>query len=301
MALKKGICKNFENCTLADNNEIQEVDSSEFRCTECGKELHEIPDLGPRPDPTKLILIIVAAVILIGGGIWAYFGLNKDRPPKVEESVSLSLNKEVISIYVGESDTLKATVYSQPEDANITVFYTSDNENVAHIGNNGIVKAVGQGEASITVIAQMEKGIADTASVYVTINNQPREEPPTSAKKPDVKSQGLDIDWDIPVNVSDDEITTTLNNLIGKHTNIAARVNPILKKYFAKDAVVDKIGVNGSTLVNYHQPIRDYLETICASKYLNRIKVIEVRRNSIGRISYVKIQELHYRDPQANE
>lgn len=169
MALKKGICKNFENCTLADNNEIQEVDSSEFRCTECGKELHEIPDEDPHPNP-KIILIIVAALILIGGGIWAYFGLIKDRPEKEKGSVSLSLNKEVISLYVGESDTLKATVYSQPEDANITVFYTSDNENVAHIGNNGIVKAVGQGEANITVIAQMETGIADTAFVKVAVD-----------------------------------------------------------------------------------------------------------------------------------
>lgn len=195
MALKKGVCKNFYNCTLADNNEIQEVDSSEFKCTECGKELHEIPDEDPHPNP-KIILIIVAALILIGGGIWAYFGLIKDRPEKEKGSVSLSLNKEVISLYVGESDTLKATVYSQPEDANITVFYTSDNENVAHIGNNGIVKAVGQGEASITVVAQTETGIADTALTKVIVDKleEPTPQPddtvkgktktPTTASKP---------------------------------------------------------------------------------------------------------------------
>lgn len=196
MALKKGVCKNFENCTLADNNEIQEVDSSEFRCTECGKELHEITDNGHHSAPTKTILIIVAAIILIGGGIWAYFGFIKDHQEKEEESVSLTLNKEEISLYIGESDTLKATVYSQPEDANITVFYTSDNENVAHIGNNGIVKAVGQGEASITVVAQTETGIADTALTKVIVDKleEPTPQPddtvkgktktPTTASKP---------------------------------------------------------------------------------------------------------------------
>lgn len=186
MALKKGVCKNFDNCILANNNEIQEVDSSEFRCTECGRELHEIPDEDPHPNP-KIILIIVAALILIGGGIWAYFGFIKDHQEKEKESVSLTLNKEEISLYIGESDTLKATVSAQPEDANITVFYTSDNENVAHIGNNGIVKAVGQGEASITVVAQTETGIADTALTKVIVDKleEPTPQPePSPTPKP---------------------------------------------------------------------------------------------------------------------
>lgn len=189
MALKKGICKNFDNCTLAEKPEIQEVDSSEFRCAECGKELYEYKE-PPKRFPLKLILIIVAALLFTGGGICAYFGLFKDRP-KVEESVSLSLNKEVITLYVGESDTLKATVYSQPEDANITVFYTSDNENVAHVGNNGVVKAIGQGEASITVIARMESGIADTALSKVIVVEKPAPPiEPSPAPKPALKELG---------------------------------------------------------------------------------------------------------------
>ncbi len=301
MALKKGICKNFDNCTLAEKPEIQEVDSSEFRCAECGKELYEYTE-PPKRFPLKLILIIVAALLLIGGGIWAYFGLIKDRPEKEKESVSLSLNKEVISLYVGENDTLKATVSTQPSNAKVSVSFISDNPSVVNLSNDGVVKATGQGEASITVIARMESGAADTASVYVTVNKMPEQPTPDEqSNNSDGRNQEIDIDWNVPVNVCDDEISTTLNSLIGKHTNIAARVNPILRKYFVKNAVVDKIGVNGSTLVNYHQPIKDYLETICASKYLNKIKVIEVKRNSIGRISYLKVQEVHYRDPQAKE
>lgn len=195
MALKKGICKNFENCPLADNEEIQEVDSSEFICTyeQCGKPLHELPPKKP-PEP-PLPIIIAAAIILIGGGIWAYFGLIKGRQ-KVEESVLLSLNKERISLCVGESDTLKATVYSQPENAKVSVSFTSDNSNVVSLGNEGIVKAIGQGEASITVVAQTETGIADTALTKVIVDKleEPTPQPddtvkgktktPTTASKP---------------------------------------------------------------------------------------------------------------------
>lgn len=91
MALKKGVCKNFDNCSLADNNEIQEVDSTEFKCQECGKDLHELEGKtkGTAGGNKKLPLIIAAAaVVLGGGGAGAYFGLNgkKDKAP-VEDTV----------------------------------------------------------------------------------------------------------------------------------------------------------------------------------------------------------------------
>lgn len=89
MALKKGVCKNFDNCSLADNNEIQEVDSTEFKCQECGKDLHELE--GKIKDPTggnkKLPLIIAAAVVVLGGGgAGAYFGLSKKDKAPVEDT-----------------------------------------------------------------------------------------------------------------------------------------------------------------------------------------------------------------------
>ena len=65
MAIKKGICKNFENCILADNQEIQEVDSSEFRCTECGKPLFE-PDSKPPKHFPKWAKILIAIIAFVG-------------------------------------------------------------------------------------------------------------------------------------------------------------------------------------------------------------------------------------------
>jgi len=178
MALKKGVCKNFGNCNLADNNEIQEVDSSEFRCQECGKELYEYKE-PPKPFPLKIILIIIAAIIIIGGGILAYFGLIKDRPLPLVESVLLSLNKEVIPLYVGESDTLTATVVTHPADAVVSVFYMSENGNIAQVGDNGVVRAISKGDANIMVVAKMENGVADTVLVKVTIKESPLDTVPS--------------------------------------------------------------------------------------------------------------------------
>ena len=39
MAIKKGVCKNYGECDLADERKIQEVDSADFVCEECGRPL----------------------------------------------------------------------------------------------------------------------------------------------------------------------------------------------------------------------------------------------------------------------
>ena len=107
MALKKGICKNFDNCDLADNKEIQEVDSSEFKCSECGKELYEIQE-ETKKTKSKLLIIIIAAVVIIGGvvvGIVLSKGEEQLSPVSVdivdedlpEEDVELSTTNEVVT------------------------------------------------------------------------------------------------------------------------------------------------------------------------------------------------------------
>lgn len=183
MAQKKGICKNFENCTLADNNEIQEVDSSEFRCTECGKELHEIKS-DPGGSSKRWIIIVIAAIILIGGSIVAYFGFFKSSGnPELEPVVSLSLNKDALTLDAGTCDTLIAAVTTTPDvsEANASVSFTSDNTNVAQVDNTGVVRAVAKGETTITVVASSPKGSADTAKVRVSVN----EILPKSTPEPD--------------------------------------------------------------------------------------------------------------------
>ncbi len=65
---------------------------------------------------------------------------------------SVSLSKETLDVILGDSATLQYTV--APEDHTVTevnAVFTSDNPDVATVDANGLVKAVGIGQATITV------------------------------------------------------------------------------------------------------------------------------------------------------
>lgn len=166
-----GICTNTGGkedgtpCSKCQNKEKQAIRASkEFICEECGAPLTKV--VPPKPKLPKWIYIILA-LFIVGGGIGAYFGFYRGSG---EESVLLSLNKKTVVLDVGDCDTLIATVFTQPIDASVLVIFTSGDENVVQVGNNGLVKAISPGESSITVIAQNENGIADTAKINVTVN-----------------------------------------------------------------------------------------------------------------------------------
>ena len=79
----------------------------------------------------------------------------------------VTLNKNTLELYTGQSETLTATV--QPSNAtNQNVTWQSDNANVATV-EGGIVTAVGVGETTITVTT--EDG-DKTATCQVTVNAQ---------------------------------------------------------------------------------------------------------------------------------
>ena len=183
MALKKGVCKNFSNCTLADKDEIQEVDSSEFICKECGKPLDEIIE---NPGSPRILTYIIIAIILIGGGVGAYLGFFRSADDPLQplpdpdlsnpnpHAVALSLNKTILNLDAGSCDSLVATYSTTPSDVDSTVSlsFSSNDTNVVQIDHNGLVKAISKGEATIYVIAQMEVGVADTAMVNVNVSEK---------------------------------------------------------------------------------------------------------------------------------
>lgn len=83
---------------------------------------------------------------------------------KVIPVESIELNKTTLALIKGASETLVATV--KPDDATSEVAWSSSNEGVATVEQDGKVTAVGGGEATITAQAGDKKA---TCSVKVTV------------------------------------------------------------------------------------------------------------------------------------
>ena len=97
MAKKKGICRNYDNCDLADNKEIQEVEATEFVCAECGKPLYELEKTGIKPrNGSKLWLLILCTVVVCGLVLGVVFIIKnrKATSDKVENTAVEIVDKD---------------------------------------------------------------------------------------------------------------------------------------------------------------------------------------------------------------
>ena len=91
------------------------------------------------------------------------------RVTVVEPVTKITLNKTTLTLDARETSSLTATV--TPAAATIkTVAWTSSDENVAIVDENGVVTAVGKGTATITATAEDGTGIYAACSVTVTGN-----------------------------------------------------------------------------------------------------------------------------------
>ena len=85
--------------------------------------------------------------------------------------VSVTIDKSSLSMEVGKTKTISATI--TPSNANHnTVFWCSDNTDVAVVDQNGNVTAIAEGTANITAMAGMQ---AATCTVAVTSARVPQE------------------------------------------------------------------------------------------------------------------------------
>ena len=159
MALVKGICKNFGECDLADNKEVQEVDKTNFVCEECGKPLHPVDGgvsgTGDVKGPNKKLIGIIAAAVLgigaVGGGIYAWMNRDPNPEPDPNPKAELTLNHTSVDLKVGESDTLIATI--TPAGTEATFIWQASKKSTAVDVVDGIVTAKEVGESKVQVKA----------------------------------------------------------------------------------------------------------------------------------------------------
>ena len=101
----------------------------------------------------KIIRYILCAVFIVSVAAFVAAGCqNNEQKPggTTVEDVKLSLRHTEAELYLGE--TLQLEVFTEPQ-ADLTYDYFTDNEQVATVGNEGLVTAVGVGKTKITVSA----------------------------------------------------------------------------------------------------------------------------------------------------
>ena len=129
MAKIKGICKNIDGCDLAADKVIQEADSFDFKCQECGKELYPLEEKKKRKKSNHLITAITVAVVVlvaILGSVIAFSGESSDDQQNLspitdtiatidstETIVPIKKDTVVVTDTVVQRDTIKVEVASK--------------------------------------------------------------------------------------------------------------------------------------------------------------------------------------------
>ena len=98
---------------------------------------------------------------------WPVNGATAPVALKAIPMTSLALSRESATLGVGETVTLSAT--HEPVDANVTgVVWSSSDEAVATVSATGEVRAVGAGDATITVADPTQPSVSASATIHVS-------------------------------------------------------------------------------------------------------------------------------------
>lgn len=113
---------------------------------------------------------LLVAAVLLTTAFWSCSRSKEEAPEPTPPAVSVTgvtLDKSSISILVGASETLAATV-SPKDAANKKVTWKSDKPEIAAVDANGKVTGVAAGEATITVTTE-DGGKTATCRVTVSV------------------------------------------------------------------------------------------------------------------------------------
>lgn len=169
--MKKYKCMNIGNCDFANTGEIFEIaEGEELKCPKCKQDM--IVEVTSKPWG-KIIGIVVAVLAVVGGGIGAFFAFSGAN--NIE---SIGLDRQEITLVVGQKDVVKAT--ATPADAKATFTYEVTSGNSIEVGSGGEITALAKGESTITVKCEENAELNATCKVIVTepVAEEPAEETP---------------------------------------------------------------------------------------------------------------------------
>lgn len=82
------------------------------------------------------------------------------------EVKDITLSKSIVTLDIGKTEQITTTF--TPENAtNKLLKYTSDNDGVAMVNNSGLIRAISDGDATITIESESNPAIKKTVSVHV--------------------------------------------------------------------------------------------------------------------------------------
>lgn len=247
MAIKKGICKNYGECDIADskNPVVQEADSSNFVCECCGAPLYECAKTPPpSTSPLKKILIGVAGAAVLGGGA-GYFLLQdgSDKQPKAE---AISLSRSSHELITGLQDTLQAKI--SPEGSTATLRWATSDSSVITVAN-GIVTAVAPGKAKIGVQIVENKKLKAFCEYTILPKGETPPTPPTPT--PPTPTAYLDLGYGTYTGPTKNGKPHGMGRLVYKRTTIINRTDSKQRTAQRGESIQGQF-VNGTFTIGKH-------------------------------------------------
>lgn len=206
---------------------------------------------------------VISATTVDGGFIAQCNVTVEEKTPEVVAVENVSLDKKTLTVDIGESETLTATV--KPDNAaNKKVSWSSNDEDVASVDVNGRVTAISRGTATITVRTE-DGNFAAQCKVTVT-------DPDATSTDTETKPDGSTVTTVEDVNGSSSTTTVDTNGVVDTLVtlsdaavsdatkNDAAVILPMVGVTATKDmesAPSVTVDLPGSAPVKVEIPVRD--------------------------------------------
>ncbi|MEC1523798.1 choice-of-anchor I family protein [Neobacillus niacini] len=121
-------------------------------------------------------------LVLVGNEVSGTVSVNEVQVDPIKRIEAISLNQTEVNLEVDKTITLKASVHPTDTTDNKELVWSSSNEKIASVTNEGVVTALAAGEATIMVQTKDGKNSA-TAKVVVNESVSPAPTPALSPKE----------------------------------------------------------------------------------------------------------------------